>query len=333
MNKNKFFIDISCKQQNCKREMVCGDTFLFRRLHNGMRSIVVLSDGMGHGVKANILSNITASMIVNFNYEKFGIDNMAKTILKSLPVCNVRKASYSTFSIVDIDLIKGLATIIEYDNPKRLIFRKSKKLKTIEEVISVKTPSSNQLITSTRFRISEGDRIVLMSDGVSQSGMGEKYNFGWGRDNVERYVNDIISDNIYITSEKLATNIVSESVCNDEGVTNDDVSCAVITICRAKRVLLATYPLSEKIKCFDGVVIVEDNLVTLSNVNDLLNNRESYHNREGKAYRIVETLLENDEINIVTSKQHNEGYDLKDNILLSIINCLETKYNKEVVTR
>lgn len=236
----KFYIDIACKQQNCKREKVCGDTFLYRRASGGTRSIIVLSDGMGHGVKASILSNITASMIVNFNYEKLNVEHLARTILKSLPVCNVRKVSYSTFSIVDIDLVGGVATIIEYDNPKRLIFSGAKRLLTIDEVFAVKSAIRNQVISSTRFKISEGDRIVLMSDGVSQSGMGTKYRFGWGRDTVESYVKQMIEKEPYISSEEVARRVVWESICNDGGVTNDDVSCAVITIRKPKCVLLCT---------------------------------------------------------------------------------------------
>lgn len=382
---NNFFIDIACKQQNCKREMVCGDTFLFKRSSGGTRSIIVLSDGMGHGVKASILSNITATMIANFNYEKLNVDSMARMILKSLPVCNIRKVSYSTFSIVDIDLVGGVANIIEYDNPKRLIYRNIKRLQTIEDVFAVKSTLRNQVISSTRFRIREGDRIVLMSDGVSQSGMGTKYRFGWGRDAVEGYVKDIITAEPAITSEKLASRVVWESICNDGGITNDDVSCAVITIRKPKKVLLCTCIPSndvddkylEMINSFDGVKIVcgyllatliaekskkeivknnvstdpdiqpeweiegidlvAESLVTLNKVHDLLEHNEAYRMREGAAYKIVEYLLENDEINIVIGKQRQKGwvykiddYDLRHNILLHIISTLEKKYNKEV---
>lgn len=380
-----FFIDIACKQQNCKFEKVCGDTFLFKRSSGGTRSIIVLSDGMGHGVKANILSNITATMIANFNYEKLNVENLARTILKSLPVCNIRKVSYSTFSIVDIDLIKGVATIIEYDNPKRLIFRGNKRLQTIEEVFAIKSPNRNQAISSTRFRIREGDRIVLMSDGVSQSGMGSKYRFGWGRDNVENFAKEQILNNNSLTSHELATSVVWEAISNDSGVTNDDVSCAVITIRKPKRALLCTcIPSNDvedeylkmldefegtKIVCgyllatliaeksgktiiknnfsndpdiqpeweIEGIDLVAESLVTLNKVHDLLENKEVYRLREGAAYKIVETLIENDEINIVIGKQRQKGwvykiddYDLRHNILLHIITSLETKYNKEV---
>lgn len=385
MSSNKFFIDVACKQQNCKREKVCGDTFLFKRSYGGARSVFVLSDGMGHGLKANILSNITATMITNFDYQKLNVDTMSRTILKSLPVCNVRKVSYSTFSIVDVDMAKGLATIIEYDNPKRLIFRGVKRLKTIEEIFAVKSEMRNQVINTTRFRLQENDRIVLMSDGVSQSGMGTKYRFGWGRDSVENFVKDMITADNSISSAQVATNVVWEAICNDGGVTNDDVSCAVITIRKPRRVLLCTSVpandvddqylemfnsfegkkivcgyllatlIAEKSGCeiiknnisadpdiqpewvIEGIDLISESMVTLNKVHDLLENNEVYRLRDGVAYKIVEMLLENDEINIVIGKQRQKGweykiddYDLRHNILLHIISSLENRYNKEV---
>lgn len=264
MKKNEFYIDIAGKQQNCRREKVCGDTFIFKRMNNGTRSIIVLSDGMGHGVKANILSNITATIIANMDYDKLNVENMARMILKSLPICQVRKASYSTFSIVDINLITGIANIIEYDNPKRLTFRKGKRLQTIEEAFVVAASNTHQTIHSSRFRVREGDRIVIMSDGVAQSGMGKKYRFGWTRDEVEQFAFNKINENLDISSAELASNIVWEAVCNDGGVTNDDVSCGVITIRKPKRLLLCTsVPTTEvdkaytdMIKHFDGVKII-----------------------------------------------------------------------------
>lgn len=264
MKENKFYIDIAGKQQNCKREMICGDTFIYKRMNNGTRSIIVLSDGMGHGVKANILSNITATIIANMDYDKLNVENMARMILKSLPICQVRKVSYSTFSIIDINLITGIANIIEYDNPKRLTFRKGKRLQTIEEAFVVVASNTHQTIHSSRFRIKEGDRIVIMSDGVAQSGMGSKYRFGWTRDGVEQFVFKQINDNLNITSAQLASNVVWEAVCNDGGVTNDDVSCGVITIRKPKRLLLCTsVPATDvneayisMIDNFDGVKII-----------------------------------------------------------------------------
>lgn len=272
MSLDNFFIDIACKQQNCKREKLCGDTFLFKRMGGGTRSIVVLSDGMGHGVKANVLSTITATMLSNFDYNKLSVSDISRFVLKSLPVCSIRKVSYSTFSVIDIDLVKSLATITEYDNPKRIIFRGAKRLQTIEELSSVKTQERVQTINSTRFHLREGDRIVLMSDGVTQSGTGREYSFGWGREKVVSFIMSELDKNIDISSSELASKVVWEAIKNDGGVTNDDVSCAVVTIRKAKRMLMCTCSPStgvdenylSKVNNFNGTkIIVGHRLATM----------------------------------------------------------------------
>jgi serine phosphatase RsbU (regulator of sigma subunit) len=98
-----FFLDIHCTQNNHRGEFICGDVFISRRIKEDGRTIIVLSDGMGHGVKANVLATLTASMAVNFTIEHKEVQKTAEIIMNTLPVCSVRKVSYSTFTIIDID--------------------------------------------------------------------------------------------------------------------------------------------------------------------------------------------------------------------------------------
>ena len=246
MYTSKFFTEISCCQQNCKQERICGDTFLFRRIDGGSRSIAVLSDGMGHGVKANILSTLTSSIVVNFDYRHNDIRSMATMILKSLPVCSVRKTSYSTFSIVEVNHNTGYATIIEYDNPRSIIFRNHSPLDIVWESVTFEQYSNdkrNRAIVSTSFKIQDGDRIVVMSDGVTQSGLGtDAYPFGWGRKNVETFIQSVLKTAPAISSADLAGKVLSQAVCYDNFWAHDDISCAVISIRPPQRLLLCSCP-------------------------------------------------------------------------------------------
>ncbi|MFI3263228.1 MAG: SpoIIE family protein phosphatase [Rikenellaceae bacterium] len=237
------FCDIAYRQQNCKSERICGDTFLFRHTNGGTRSIAVLSDGMGHGVKANILSTLTASMIINFDYQNDDISKIAKMVIDTLPVCSVRQLSYSTFSIVDINHTTGIATIIEYDNPQRLVYREGKELildSDTQIVVNEETKRA-QAIIKTQFKFKDSDRIVFMSDGVTQSGLGTNdFPFGWNRSNVDSYIQQILGEKTDISSEELAQRVLDKAVDYDKGYTNDDISCGVITIRKVKRLLLSS---------------------------------------------------------------------------------------------
>ena len=55
MTTNKYFIEIAHKDIQKAGQEVCGDVFLSKKIYDEGRTIAVLSDGLGSGIKANIL--------------------------------------------------------------------------------------------------------------------------------------------------------------------------------------------------------------------------------------------------------------------------------------
>ena len=188
MEKN-FFIEVNSQQRNHHAERICGDVFLYRYIKEEDRVIAVLSDGMGHGVKANILATLTSTMAINFTREHKEVDRIAEIIMNTLPVCSERKISYSTFTIIDIES-SGRANILEYDNPGTIILRGKQIFDpSWKKVILEKGKHSGKILKTCSFMPEKEDRIIMCSDGVSQSGMGsENFPFGWERDNIATYV-------------------------------------------------------------------------------------------------------------------------------------------------
>ncbi|MEG1553873.1 MAG: SpoIIE family protein phosphatase [Rikenellaceae bacterium] len=236
--RNSIFVDIACKQQCCRLEPICGDTFMSRRSKEGDRCVAVLSDGMGHGVKANVLSTLTATFAI---FDETGLNDirkLAQNIINTLPVCSKRKVSYSTFTIVEVNTLTGKASIVEFDNPRCLIYREGVPINfEREKFIMDRENYRPQTIYQTKFDIKIGDRIVLMSDGVTHSGLGNCYSFGWERENVEAFIKEKLDASNSLTSAELAKAVLSQAVRNDHDLTNDDVSCAVITLRNAKKTI------------------------------------------------------------------------------------------------
>src|SRR5574344_2993460 len=82
-------------------EELCGDRVEYSV--NGDYTTVVLADGLGSGVKANILSTLTSKILCTMVSNNIGIEDCLETIIQSLPVCKERGVAYSTFSVIHLN--------------------------------------------------------------------------------------------------------------------------------------------------------------------------------------------------------------------------------------
>ncbi len=258
----EFYIEVNSQQRNHDGERICGDVFLNRYLKEENRIIVVLSDGMGHGVKANILATLTSTMALNFTVEHKEAERIAEIIMNTLPVCSERKISYATFSIVDIES-DGRTTILEYDNPPAIILRGKTPFEPAWKNVTLgKGRNAGKTLKTCSFYPQKEDRIIICSDGVAQSGMGsEALPFGWEMDNLSSYAARLVSNEPSISALTLAGKIVSMAYKNDRYKAKDDISCGVIYFREPRKLILCTGPpyekekdviLAEMVKEFDG---------------------------------------------------------------------------------
>jgi len=261
-----FYIEVNSQQRNHDEERICGDVFLNKYIKEEDRVVAVLSDGMGHGVKANILATLTATMALNFTREHKEIDRIAEIIMNTLPVCSERKIAYATFTIVDIES-SGKTNILEYDNPHAIILRGNQEFDPAwKKVVLDKGKHAGQILKTCTFIPEKEDRIIFCSDGVAQSGMGsEAFPFGWERDNVATYAANLITGDSSISASALAGKIVTMAHKNDAYKARDDISCAIIYFREPRKLLICTGPpfekekdkeLAAKVRDYEGKVIL-----------------------------------------------------------------------------
>lgn len=260
------FVEVDYAQKFKHEHLVGGDTFLSRKIKDEDRVIAVLSDGLGSGIKANVLSTLTATMALNYINNNFDLHKAAKIIMQTLPVCKVRKISYSTFSIVDISKT-GKVTIMEYDNPPYVVIRDGEILETEKEIIKWKNKNNYEnILRFSNFQAQKNDRIIMFSDGVTQSGLGPKtFSFGWQQNNVEEFISDLVSRHPKISARLLSKSIVERAYINDRKTAYDDITCSVINIREPRKLLIMTGPpidkrkdrsMSEIIKNYEGRKII-----------------------------------------------------------------------------
>ena len=118
---NDLCADIGFKSINHYGEQLCGDHIDIVETDDNS-TVIVLSDGLGSGVKASILSTLTSKIISTMLAAGLPIEECVSTIAATLPVCSVRGVAYSTFTIIRL-LNNQTAEIIQYDNPQVILLR------------------------------------------------------------------------------------------------------------------------------------------------------------------------------------------------------------------
>ena len=241
---NPYYVEVSNAQRYYEGQYICGDVFLSRKFKTQNRILSVLSDGMGHGVKANVLATLTAHMAINFAEEHREASAIAQIIMDTLPICSERHTSYATFTIVDF--ANGEVSILEYDNPTCLIMRGGNIFEPEWEQIqlnNVDHEGRSRSLHSCRFIPQKEDRIIYISDGVTQSGMGsDKLPFGWQRENYVDFVQKSVLNDRYIPAGRLAQRVVDMAHTNDNFDSKDDTSCGVIYFRDARELIIASGP-------------------------------------------------------------------------------------------
>lgn len=263
---NKLFIELEYSQLNKHGNYVCGDVCLSRKIKAENRTISVLSDGLGSGIKANILATMTSSILLNFIALNEPINRVINTLVSTLPIDSIRKIGYSTFSSIEIDS-DGETRIIEYGNPSTLIFRGSKAIQAeSQKIITSEETTMSQNIYYSTFAAQENDRIITFSDGVSQSGMGlPNMPFGWDMKDITQHIKKILQMNPFISAKQLSDKIVKQAAMNDQSIPKDDITCSVIYLTKPRKLLLISGPpfhkksdalLAKKTAQFQGSTII-----------------------------------------------------------------------------
>lgn len=368
MRTNGSFVEIECVQKNKAGEIVCGDTFLCKKLKEEGRMICVLSDGLGSGIKASVLSTVTASMALNFSVMNEDIVAASSSIIKTLPIDQWKKISYSTFCLCEIDFF-GNTRVVEYESPAFCLCRQGKVVSVPKQKIPVeRTDIEKTELWISEFTLEKEDRIVFFSDGVSQSGIGSNaLPFGWGR-GIEDYLVKTLARTPDISASLLAGMIVGEANKNDGYSHKDDTSCTVIYMRDPRNLLVCTGPpydsrddkkLSRMVAAFKGKKVVcggttsqiisrewvggidltTEGILTLGKTESLLMNKDNALNAsDSPAEQLVRFLMTSDKITFLVGTRINIAHqdptlpvelEIRRNVIKRIASILRSKYFKD----
>src|SRR5574344_1025162 len=202
-------------------EELCGDHVEIVKKDDGSLTLV-LADGLGSGVKANILSTLTASMLSTMIDGGLSLRESVSSLVRTLPIAKDRgNVAYSTFTVLHANADFTLS-IYNYDNPEPILIHEGK-------VVPIKWDSllvEGKKINSSIISLEDFDTLILVSDGAVYAGVGESLNFGWTLKEIRSYMEGLYAPSI--SSKNLATLLIEHCSLLYNNRPGDDTTCLVL---------------------------------------------------------------------------------------------------------
>lgn len=223
----------------CKHgEKICGDYYTMIKKED--TTTVVLSDGLGSGIKANILATLTSKILSTMMAENMSIEDSVYTVAKTLPVCKVRNLAYSTFTIFQLVHYGTNVYLAQFDNPSVILIREGK---------NYPYPSTCKIIGEkeiyeSNIKLQAGDMIILLTDGITSAGLGRVTINGWPRDEIIKFIELWYTPNM--SPQRMASVISDASMDLSLGTPKDDSTVAVFKIRKRQVVNLIIGPPEQK---------------------------------------------------------------------------------------
>lgn len=173
---------------------------------------VIIADGMGSGSEARYESACALRLLTGFLKSGFCIKT-ALGILNSSMCLNMNNEIYSTIDLLCIDLYTGEAQMYKIGSAQTLLLNAGE-VKTISSSsLPVGILSDIQLDKKT-VMLKEGDVILMMSDGITESGC--------SLSRTEWIRKTIIKP--FETTEELAKAVMDTAIEKNNGIARDDMS-------------------------------------------------------------------------------------------------------------
>ena len=142
---------------------------------------MVLSDGMGSGGRAAVDSALAAGLTVRLRKAGFGYESMLKMINTAL-MAKSEDESLATLDIVDINLFSGEARLLKAGAGASLLYSGGRVSRMDESSLPLGI-LRELTFAETVDRLTDGDLLITMSDGVSNEGL------TWVEDLIKEYEN------------------------------------------------------------------------------------------------------------------------------------------------
>lgn len=220
-----------------KNGNVCGDHFLIRR--TAEHTTFVLCDGMGSGIKANVVATMYASHLMHLLDAGFSVFEACENIVASMHRARTEDSPFAAFAVARI-LNDGQYTVLSFEMPPPIIIERRSAMIDYQRFFQM----GHEVVAEAAGTLKIGDSLVLVSDGITQAGLGVSSNFGWSAEGFVDFLDSKLGSIKNI--EDIVPLVYSEAYKLSGDEYGDDTTMAILRVRNARQMNLLTGPPSAK---------------------------------------------------------------------------------------
>ena len=230
-------IEVECQHVSKKPGSPCGDTFLCKR--NIYHTTLICADGIGSGVKAHVASRMNTARLAALLQSGMSLRDAFLSVVKTMNQWRDGAKPFTAFLLVRI-LNDGAVTALGYEMPAP-VFLGTKEAYVLEaHPLLIETGVAHEY----HGRLGPGDGLVLVSDGITQAGIGRTCPMGWGIDGLEEFLRGWAGRGRPL---RLVVRDILRQAQEHDGPVNGDDKTVVAVCCRQGQVVdLVTGPASDR---------------------------------------------------------------------------------------
>ena len=168
--------------------MPCGDMLATLRTSTG--TTIICADGIGSGIRARVAAQMCVSRLIESLQQQISLRTVFQSVVASMQNCRDTQKNFAAFSIARVRS-DSYATVLSYDAPLPIMVSRQGATLLAHRPF----PLSDGLAMESNCQLDKGEGFLLMSDGITQAGLGYGANTEWTSEGVVHFINNKIFNN------------------------------------------------------------------------------------------------------------------------------------------
>lgn len=222
MDRGHLHVEVESHQVPKRPAAPCGDFVRYERTPTA--TTLVLCDGIGSGIKANLAAGMCAARLLGLLRLGHSLRGAFAGVARTMEAVRGTNQPWAAFTVARI-LSDGVATVLTYETPPPIFVARR-----YADVLQPRTISvEGALIGEANLHLAPGEGLLLVSDGITQAGLGAGYPSGWGIEGAAKHLGEALRDGTPL--RELPRRLVCRAGRVSKGSAGDDCT-ALLASCR-----------------------------------------------------------------------------------------------------